>query len=223
MSFIYLITSPHGKPYVGQSTSTFEGKKIWYKHFEKGNQTNRKIVNAIRKYGWDNMKFEIIEENNDWSKKELNDKEIYWIAEYKSVELGYNMTNGGDGLDSESAKRIVTKMWSQATDEWKATRAKNCSRAQLKRFIDNPESNATKKRKSKAHNGSYRVESPDGRIWITDIGLKSFAELYKNELKISYWQLFNVYRQCYSNTKSLNPRKSTATSNWKVIRIDNNI
>jgi len=223
MSFIYLITSPSGKHYVGQSTSTFEGKRNWYRRFEKYSSTDRKIANAIKKYGWDNMKFEIIEENNAWSKKELNDREIYWIAEYKSVELGYNMTNGGDGLDSESAKIIVTKMWSKASDEWKADRAKNCSKAQLKRFKDNPDSDITKTRKSKSHNGSYRIESPDGRTWTTNIGLKGFAELYKNELKISYWQLFNVYRQGYTNTKVLSPRKGTARSNWKVTRIDTNI
>lgn len=221
MSFIYLITSPSGTPYIGQSTSTFEFKKAWYRRFEKYNRTDRKIANAIKKYGWNNMKFEIIEEDNAWTKKELNDREIYWIAKYKSVEAGYNMTNGGAGLDSETAKQIVTKMWSRASDEWKAGRAKNCSKGQLKRFKDNPESHITKTRKSIAHRGVYRIESPSGRVWITDIGLKAFAELHKDELKISFWQLFTAYRKCYNN--KITSRTGKHINNWKVTRIVDNI
>ena len=86
--FIYLITSPSSKSYVGQSSVLLEDKIRWYKKVEKYDKTDRKIANAIKKYGWENMKFEVIEENPKWSKKQLNAKEIQWIKYYlKNVWL----------------------------------------------------------------------------------------------------------------------------------------
>ena len=61
MMYIYLITSPSGKHYVGQSKANFDKKKYWYSVLEHTDVTDRKIVNAIRKYTWANMKFEVIE------------------------------------------------------------------------------------------------------------------------------------------------------------------
>ena len=51
MPFIYLITSPSGKQYVGQSKITVEAKINTYRLIQKGKGTTRKIINAIRKYG----------------------------------------------------------------------------------------------------------------------------------------------------------------------------
>jgi hypothetical protein len=174
----------------------------------------RPILIAIRKYGWDNMKFEIIEQNNKWTMQNLNTREKHWIQHYKTLHNGYTITAGGDGHDSESAKLF----WVKVSDEWKQKRALNYSKGQLKRFVDNPESEKTKKRKSDAHNGSYKIESPDGRVWKTDIGLKGFAEQFQTELKISYWSLFNAYRKCYNKQDNIVIRKNT--NNWKVTRID---
>ena len=81
-----------------------------------------------------------------------------------------------------------------------------------------PDSDETKRRKSDAHKGKYLIESPDGRIWETDLGLKDFAKLHENELKIGYWQLFGAYRKCYNNTVTTRNRKDN--NHWKVKRID---
>ena len=55
------------------------------------------IKKAIKKYGKENFKKEII----DWAdnKKDLNNKEIFWIKEYNSTNhfIGYNITEGGGG------------------------------------------------------------------------------------------------------------------------------
>jgi len=215
MKYIYLITSPSGKQYVGKCTLPLEQKAVMYQSSAKYfPNIKRPILIAIRKYGWDIMKFEIIEQNDKWTTQDLNTKEKYWIQHYKTLHNGYNITAGGDGHDSDSAKLF----WDNASTEWKQQRALNCSKGQLKRFEDNPESEKTKKRKSDAHNGSYRIESPDGRVWETDIGLKGFAEQFQTELKISYWGLFNAYRKCYNKQVSIVIRKNT--NNWKVTRID---
>jgi group I intron endonuclease len=105
MKYIYLITSPSGKQYIGKSTIDPTQKSILYQSASKYFlEIKRPILEAIRKYGWDNMRFTIVEQNNNWSSDELNQREKYWIQHYKTLHNGYNVTAGGDGHDSESAK-----------------------------------------------------------------------------------------------------------------------
>lgn len=215
MKYIYLITSPSGKQYVGKSTLLLEQKAIIYQSSAKYFlDIKRPILVAIRKYGWDNMKFEIIERNDNWTTLDLNAREKYWIEYYETLRNGYNVTAGGDGHDSESAKLF----WQRASEEWKRQRASNCSIGQKKRYAKNSDSDQTKKRKSDSHKGTYKIESPDGRQWITDLGLKEFAEKFQKELKISYWSLFNAYRKCYNKRSNTVDKKNT--NNWKVTRVD---
>ena len=217
MSFIYLITSPSSKVYVGQATVLLQDKIRWYKKLEKYDNTDRKIANAIKKYGWDNMKFEVIEENFEWTKPQLNIREIYWIKHYNSINQGYNMTIGGDGVDSMLARELALTHHRTMSKEKKQQRSENISIGQQKRFTDTPDSDITKQRKSDAHKGKYIIEAPDGRIWTTTIGLKLFAEQYTDELGITYWQLFNAYRKCYDNTIVTTIRKNH--NKWRVTRV----
>lgn len=216
--FIYLITSPSSKSYVGQSSVVLEDKIRWYKKLEKYDKTDRKIANAIKKYGWENMKFEVIEENSKWSKKQLNAKEIQWIKYYNSVKKGYNMTTGGDGVDSVLARKLALKHHKDMSPKKKEQRSANCSKGQKLRYANTPDSIETRQRKSNSHKGKYLIESPDGKIWETNLGLKDFARLYENELKIGYWQLFYAYKKCYNNTVTTRNRKDNNI--WKVKRID---
>lgn len=216
--YIYLITSPSSKVYVGQSMILIEQKINSYRRLEKYDKTDRKIANAIRKYGWENMKFEVIESSNSWTKDQLNEREIYWISYYNSIDNGYNMTIGGDGVDSNLARQLALKHHETMSVEKKQQRSDNCSVGQRSRYKNTPDSDVTKQRKSDAHKGKYLIESPDGRIWETNIGLKDFAEQHSNELGINYWKLFNAYRKCYNNTQVTKIRKDH--NNWKVTRID---
>lgn len=52
---------------------------------------------AIKKYGIENFKKEIIEYCS--SKEELNNREKFWIFELSATTLGYNIANGGTGGD----------------------------------------------------------------------------------------------------------------------------
>lgn len=216
--YIYLITSPSSKVYVGQSMILIEQKINSYRRLEKYDKTDRKIANAIRKYSWKEMKFEVIESSDSWTKEQLNEREIYWISYYNSVDNGYNMTIGGDGVDSELARQLALRHHTTMSIEKKQQRSANCSAGQRNRYKNDPDSNVTKQRKSDSHKGKYLIESPDGRVWETDIGLKDFAEKYSNELGINYWKLFNAYRKCYNNIQVTKIRKDH--NNWKVTRID---
>lgn len=118
----------------------------------------------------------------------------------------------------QSAEHIEKRAKSLRSRQVPESQRKIYSAAQTKRFLGSPDSTATKKRKSDAHKGTYIIESPDGRIWVTDQGLKDFAELYKNELTVTYWQLFNAYRKCYNKLSTYKKRKDNNT--WKVTRLD---
>ena len=60
---------------------------------------NRYLYDAMNCYGVDNFTIEEIEQCN---KENLDEKETYWIAYYKSNDknFGYNMTPGGGGGDT---------------------------------------------------------------------------------------------------------------------------
>jgi group I intron endonuclease len=215
MKYIYLITSPSGKKYIGKcSVDPTEKSKMYQSAAKYFHHIKRPILTAIRKYGWEHMKFEIIERDDNWTTQQLNDREKYWIGCYDTLKSGYNVTSGGDGHDSYSAKLF----WTQVSEQWKNERAKNCSKGQKQRYANSKDSNLTKKRKSDSHKGTYRIESPVGQVWETDLGLKEFAEKFKNDTKVTYWTLFNAYRKCYTKQETCQPRKNTNL--WKVTRID---
>ena len=93
MITIYKITSPTGRIYIGQTVNLKlrlrDYKSKAYKVKEK-----TKILNSIRKHGFDKHTFEIIEVV-DVSLGD--DREIYWIDFYKSynTKKGMNLTLGG--------------------------------------------------------------------------------------------------------------------------------
>lgn len=93
--YIYKMTSPSGKVYVGITNSLERRKKEHKRSVGKKDKTkNLKITNAIKKYGFDNMNFEHIctAFNEDYA-KEL---EVYFVKKYDSYRNGYNLTWGGD-------------------------------------------------------------------------------------------------------------------------------
>lgn len=88
---IYKITNKvNGKSYIGQTRYTIEFR--WRQHQHK--KDNTYFHNAIHKYGIDNFSIEILEECDF---RDLNSREIFYIAKYDTFNSGYNLTIGGDG------------------------------------------------------------------------------------------------------------------------------
>ena len=93
---IYLATFPNNKYYVGQSFYSLEKRMKEHKYASK--KHDYPVYRAIRKYGFENIKWEIIDKANNAD--ELNKKEIYWISYYRSYvgfenSQGYNANLGG--------------------------------------------------------------------------------------------------------------------------------
>lgn len=101
---IYKITNTiNGKTYIGQSSNIEER---WKKH--KYANDDFAIHKAMRKYGIENFTFSIVEE---CATEELNNREIYWINYYNSLEDGYNMIPGGSN-GAGYAKGIPVEQYS---------------------------------------------------------------------------------------------------------------
>lgn len=100
--YIYKLTSPSGKSYVGR-TNDFTSRMHKHKS-DAAIGKERKLYTAIRKYGWDNFKKEIIAEvEGDHSATIM---ELYYITEYNTFHEGYNCTlNTSDGGDVWKGKR----------------------------------------------------------------------------------------------------------------------
>lgn len=88
----------NGKIYIGKTELEFKRRLNQYRSnsFNCNNTAyNLYICRAIRKYGWENFKWEIID--TAITAAELIEKEIYWIKYFNSFGSGYNMTKGGEG------------------------------------------------------------------------------------------------------------------------------
>lgn len=97
---IYKITSPSNKIYIGQSINI--QKRI--KQYKRLCCLTQKVLyNSLKKYGFDNHIFEIIEECD---MSELNIKERYWQEYYNSLA-----PNGLNSMLTETnvKKRVVSK------------------------------------------------------------------------------------------------------------------
>ena len=96
---MYKHTSPSGKCYVGITSQAPEcrwgndGCKYLEIH-KNGKLKHPYFAQAILKYGWDNIKHELLHEK--LSKEEACKLEQKYIAEYKSQSLSYNITDGGE-------------------------------------------------------------------------------------------------------------------------------
>jgi len=84
----------NGKVYIGFD-SKWPKRKIEHKSRSK-KENNYKFYNAINKYGWDNFEWFIIYQSKD-REHTLKVMETFFIKQYDSFNVGYNMTIGGDG------------------------------------------------------------------------------------------------------------------------------
>lgn len=106
---VYKHTFPNGKFYIG-ITSKVRIEERWGDNgkYYKG----QFVYRAIKKYGWDNIKHEILFE--DLTKDQAEQKEIELIALYESNKSnkGYNIQNGGNtqGTIAVSTREKISRV-----------------------------------------------------------------------------------------------------------------
>ncbi|AGE48404.1 GIY-YIG catalytic domain-containing endonuclease [Paramecium bursaria Chlorella virus AN69C] len=104
MGFIYILISPSGKKYVGQTVRYI--RKRFKEHQSPGSKCGA-LKNAIQKYDWNAFESYYFEVIDDW---DLDYIETILIEELDSlVPNGYNLKGGGgNGKHSEESKRKMS-------------------------------------------------------------------------------------------------------------------
>ncbi len=173
----------NGKMYVGLKVSD---KFIHEEYLGSG----KILKSAIEKYGRDNFRVELLEEV-DGSRKDLDEREKFWIKELNAVESDnyYNLHPGGRGGSSkgipkpESWKRKMSDMqkdgksWMNGkrhSEETKHKMSKSHS-GSLHPMYGKHHSEKSKKLMSEAKKrnlppicGSGSANPMTGRVWVTD-------------------------------------------------------
>lgn len=94
-------TSPSGKVYIGQTChKNLENRWSCGLRYKECNL----FYKVIEKYGWDNIKHEILVEG--LTKDEANQLEVKYIAEVKQKGISYNICDGGSEMTENDRKRI---------------------------------------------------------------------------------------------------------------------
>lgn len=172
---VYMHTSPSNKVYIGITSQ--EPKLRW------GNgcnySSNEHFDRAIKKYGWDNFKHEILFSN--LSLKEAKEKEIELIAFYDSTnsEKGYNITNGGESGNGYNHTKLTKQKISAAmkgrTSPMKGRKQSEESKAKISEANKNIQrrkgftlSDETKKKIGEAHKGVPKPKSEEHKRKISE-------------------------------------------------------
>lgn len=112
-----MIKFPNNKMYIGKTIYNLNIRKNQHRNDMKRDRGNKAVYNAIKKYGWDNLNWNIIDTAEN--EEELMKKEIYWIKYHNTHihaenSMGYNMTFGGDGISgykfSDKQKQKLSKL-----------------------------------------------------------------------------------------------------------------
>jgi group I intron endonuclease len=163
----------NGKIYIGQdknNNSSYYG-------------SGKKLQRAIKKYGKENFKKEILEECVDES--HMNEREVYWISFYNSQDrkIGYNISEGGKEGDrkigQDIAKNGIYNYWEQKYGKEEADKRKN---QQIEKIV-----------KHNIENGTDLTKKGRYNIWIEKYGKEEADRKHLEwRLKISQYQQYKL-------------------------------
>ena len=168
---IYKVTNKiNGKVYIGQSVDI--GRR-WRQHMTA--EDDSYFHKAIQKYGVENFEWEVIEQ---CKKKDLDEREIYWIEYYDSFNKGYNCTKGGGGNSGEGSPNWkggisldpeYSKEYSKKHYEANKEQKKQYSKQHYKQYYEVHKEKAKEyreanKEKKREYNRQYREANKEKRI-----------------------------------------------------------
>jgi group I intron endonuclease len=113
MGFIYMLTSPSGKSYIGQTVNTVEER---FKKHRTCNSSCTALVNAVKKYSWDMFDKSWYECPNE----DLNKHEEMLIEVLDTIAPnGYNLKCGGsnNSPSQETRAKISNTLKGQIISE----------------------------------------------------------------------------------------------------------
>lgn len=209
---IYKATNKiNGKFYIGMTTQSLNDRKSQHKYCSNKNNKRKTYFNkAIKKYGFDNFEWEIIDESI--TLEDLREKEIFHIDSTSAnvIGIGYNITSGGDG---NSLFGELNGMWGKTHSPETLKKQSEVKKGKYK-GKDNPNyGNGDKIRGEKnvmwgkTHNPEARKKISDARkrtarpVIIDGVYYRSIREA-SSSLKIPYGTIYGrVMNPNYPNYK----------------------
>lgn len=179
MYTVYKHTAPNGKVYIGITRRKLEER--W--EAGKGYKSNSFFYKAILKYGWANIKHEVIK--SGLTKEEAEIAEIYYISLYNSTDpqKGYNLRNGGatasfseQTREKQRASHIGKKL---PEDQKKKISAAMKGRKVSSGTLGHKHSDETKKKMSEVKRGIILSQETREKISRNKKGQNSGAKNHK--------------------------------------------
>ena len=203
---IYKVSNvTNGEVYIGQTITTLNRRKQAHYYKILYLKDNTKLYNAIRKYGFDNFKWEVI--YKDIPGNMLNIAEICAIYVNDSYDNGYNCTFGGD--ENPATRPEIQKKMSEnhftkrLNGKDRPKKGKKLTEVSKKLMSDNHWTKRPDADKIKAKiNESYKT-------WLDGGGRKIISQKTKEGMnnvevrkKCSYWTKDKVTDEKRENHKN---------------------
>ena len=198
MAFIYKITNlKNNKVYIGQTSTSLERRFSQHQTAAFTLGLKRPLYNAMRKYGIENFKIELLEEV---AVSEVSEREQFYIKLYESfapLGKGYNATRGGEGnilLDYD----FIYQLWNEGKSIAEISNITGANRygirGVLKVLPDYSESESHIRGNNYQH--SLRLKtiyqySPDGNYITSYKSVAEATELLKVSAKSLFFALTN--------------------------------
>ena len=205
--YIYKISFPNNKIYIGLTTTSIEQRHKEHKQCALGNSTYL-IYNALRKYDMIET-FELEQIDTADTLEELCEKEKEYIKQYNSYYIeghGYNMTYGGEGTNgyiyTEDVKKKISEAQKKRFENPEAI--KKISESQKKRF-ENQEEKQKASSRTKKH-----FENPEAREKASERMKKHLQENPEFGNKISERQ-----KKRFENPEEIEKNRQAALTYWQ--------
>lgn len=155
MYCVYMHTVPNGKVYIGITSQ--KPSRRW--RDGEGYKTNNAFYFAIQKYGWENIKHEIL--YSDLSKEEACEKEMELIKKMMSHDRnhGYNFTFGGECY--EFTDEIKKKMKTNHSHSWKGKQ--HSEETKKKISVSNKGKVFSEEHKTKIKQNHHHIKTFEGK------------------------------------------------------------
>lgn len=215
MYTVYKFTSPSWKSYVGVTTRDINHRLNEHKKSAE-NDIKTWFADAIRKYGFENFKFEILR-NDITDKKFLAAAEIFYISFCNSFYYGYNMDRGGKGIGrvvKVETRELLSKSRKKYIKE-NPNKIKECAIKVSKKVDQKAKGQKISETKRKNNSGNNNASSStiliydnnDNLIHKSEYNFKEYCEMHN----LPYIRFCRSYQR---NTKMTNEFKG-----WYAIKI----
>lgn len=216
MPYIYKITNKiNGKSYIGKTLKTV--KERWSEHcqdYKKERSEKRPLYSAMTKYGINNF---LVEEVEECSEADLNEREKYWIEFYGTFKYGYNATIGGDGkqyIDYD----LVISLYNQIQNQSEVAKQLNICPDSVSKILRS-------RKIIRKSSQEVSKEKLGKKVKMCDKYTHEIIKVFPSRNEAAQWLIDNNKTRCkkttigYHITEVCNKkRKSAAGYYWEVIK-----